>query len=75
MLDLTIATWDYDRIRPVLDGRVELSGCNLNYIILPPEECFYRAYILKEFEISEISEINLNKKSSKEIATATIQIL
>ncbi len=57
MLDLTIATWDYDRIRPVLDGRVELSGCNLNYIILPPEECFYRAYILKEFEISEIGFI------------------
>ena len=57
MLDLTIATWDYDRVRPILDGRIKPKGCNVNYICLPPEECFYRAYILKEFEVSEIGFI------------------
>ena len=57
MLNLRIATWDYDRIRPVFDGRIKIDGCNIDYICLPPEECFHRAYILKEFEVSEIGFI------------------
>lgn len=57
MLNLKIATWDYDRIRPVFDGRIKIDGCNIDYICLPPEECFHRAYILKEFEVSEIGFI------------------
>ena len=53
-LPITIATWDYDRVRPLVDGRVEVEGCKINYLVLPPEECFYRAYVLHEFEVSEI---------------------
>jgi 4,5-dihydroxyphthalate decarboxylase len=53
-LSITIATWDYDRVRPLIDGRVPLDGCDVTYLVLPPEECFYRAYVLKEFEVSEI---------------------
>jgi 4,5-dihydroxyphthalate decarboxylase len=53
-LPVTIATWDYDRVRPLIDGRVEIEGCDVNYVVLPPEECFYRAYVLHEFEVSEI---------------------
>ena len=53
-LSITIATWDYDRVRPIVDGRVVIEGCDVNYLILPPEECFHRAYIEHEFEVSEI---------------------
>ena len=35
---LTIATWDYDRVRPLMDGRVQVEGCEVNYLALAPEE-------------------------------------
>jgi len=53
-LPITIASWDYDRVRPIIDGRVPIEGCDVNYLILPNEECFHRAYIDREFEVSEI---------------------
>jgi len=53
-LPITIATWDYDRVRPIMDGRIVIEGCDVNYLVLPPEECFHRAYIGHEFEVSEI---------------------
>jgi 4,5-dihydroxyphthalate decarboxylase len=53
-LAVTLATWDYDRVRPIIDGRIQVEGCEVKYIVLPPEECFRRAYLLHEFEISEI---------------------
>ncbi|VCU70580.1 4,5-dihydroxyphthalate decarboxylase [Pigmentiphaga humi] len=53
-LPLTIATWDYDRVRPLLDGRVEVEGCDINYLPMPVEECFHRAYFHGEFDVAEI---------------------
>ncbi len=53
-IDITISTWDYDRVRALIDGRVEVEGCRLNYIPLGPEECFHRAHFHQEFEVSEI---------------------
>ena len=53
-IPITIATWDYDRIQPIRDGRVQIEGCDVNYLTMPPEECFHRAYLHKEFEVSEI---------------------
>ena len=53
-LPVTIATWDYDRVRAVMDGRVPVEGCELNYLALPPEECFHRAIPHGEFEVAEI---------------------
>lgn len=53
-LHITIATWDYDRVRPLIDGRVRVEGCDCKYLVLPPEECFKRAYVDREFEVSEI---------------------
>jgi 4,5-dihydroxyphthalate decarboxylase len=51
---LTIATWDYDRVRAIADGRVTVEGCDVNFIALAPEECFHRAYFHQEFEVAEI---------------------
>jgi 4,5-dihydroxyphthalate decarboxylase len=53
-LSLTVATWDYDRIRALTDGRVSFEGCDVNYLTIPVEECFERAYFHGEFEVAEI---------------------
>jgi 4,5-dihydroxyphthalate decarboxylase len=53
-LALTVATWDYDRVRPLIDGRVQVEGCAVNYLVLPPEELFHRAYFNREFDVAEI---------------------
>jgi 4,5-dihydroxyphthalate decarboxylase len=51
---ITIATWDYDRVRALTDGRVKVEGCDVNYITMPVEECFERAFFHGEFEVAEI---------------------
>jgi 4,5-dihydroxyphthalate decarboxylase len=53
-LRISIASWDYDRVRPIIDGRVPVEGCEVDFIVLPPEECFHRAYFNGEFDVSEI---------------------
>lgn len=53
-LPLTVATWDYDRVRALIDGRVSIEGCDVNYLTMPVEECFERAYFHGEFEVAEI---------------------
>ena len=57
MLNINLATWDYDRVRPIIENRIKIEGCSTTYHVLPPEECFHRAYILNEFEVSEIGFI------------------
>ena len=53
-LPITIASWNYDRVQPVIDGRVHVEGCEVIYLALRPEETFHRAYINREFDVSEI---------------------
>lgn len=53
-LPITIASWNYDRVQPLIDGRVQVEGCEVNYISLRPEETFHRAYFNREFDVSEI---------------------
>jgi 4,5-dihydroxyphthalate decarboxylase len=53
-LPITIATWDYDRVRALTDGRVHIEGCDVNYLTMPVEECFERAYFHGEFDVAEI---------------------
>jgi 4,5-dihydroxyphthalate decarboxylase len=53
-VSITIATWDYDRVRALVDGRVRIEGCDVNYLTMPVEECFERAYFHREFEVAEI---------------------
>jgi 4,5-dihydroxyphthalate decarboxylase len=53
-LPITIASWDYDRVRALCDGRVRVEGCDVNYLTMPVEECFERAYFHGEFEVAEI---------------------
>ena len=53
LLPLTIATWDYDRVRALMDGRVRVEGCEVRHLNLAPEECFHRAWA-GEFDVAEI---------------------
>ena len=54
VLSFSLATWDYDRVRPLIDGRVRVEGCEINYLPMPVEEIFHRAYSNHEFDIAEI---------------------
>src|SRR5436309_6261481 len=54
-LKLTLACWDYDRTRPLMDGRVKPDGINLDIKVLRPRQSFQRMLDNKEFQISELS--------------------
>src|SRR3546814_20638246 len=52
---LTLACWDYDRVKPLLDGRVRVPGCAIVPVALKSEQTFPRAFQRQEFAISELS--------------------
>ncbi len=54
-LPLTMACWDYDRTRALMDGRVTVDGAELNYLNLPVEETFFRMLRHREFDVAEMS--------------------
>ena len=54
-LDLNIAFWDYDRTRPLMDGRVRPEGINPNITVLRPREIFPRMLQHQEFHVAEMS--------------------
>jgi 4,5-dihydroxyphthalate decarboxylase len=54
-LKLTLACWDYDRTRPLIDGRVQFEDIDLEIKILRPREIFPRMLEHKEFDVSELS--------------------
>ncbi len=54
-LPLTLACWDYDRTRPLIDGRVQPQGIDLNVLVMRPHETFPRMLERQEFHVSELS--------------------
>lgn len=54
-LRLTMACWNYDRTRALLEHRVPIDGIELNYLSLPVEETFFRMLRHREFDIAEMS--------------------
>ena len=54
-LKLTLACWDYDRTRPLIDGRVRPHGIDLEVKMLRPRVMFPRMLENKEFHASELS--------------------
>ncbi|MBI1773744.1 MAG: ABC transporter substrate-binding protein [Proteobacteria bacterium] len=54
-LNLSVAVGDYDRTRPLVDGRVQIDGVDPVFMTLTPEEIFFRAFRHAEFDISELS--------------------
>ena len=54
-LRLSLACWDYDRTRALIDGTVQPNGIDLVNVVLPPMETFTRMLRFNEFHISEMS--------------------
>ena len=54
-LALTLACWNYDRTRALIDGRVHVEGIDLNVVELPVEETFFRMLRHREFDAAEMS--------------------
>ena len=54
-LKLSIAVGDYDRVRPLVDGSVQIDGVDPVFMLLEPEEIFFRAFRHADFDICELS--------------------
>jgi 4,5-dihydroxyphthalate decarboxylase len=54
-LRLTLACWDYDRTRALIDGSIVPDGIDLVYLNQPVEETFFRMLRYREFDCSEMS--------------------
>ena len=54
-LRLSLACWNYDRTRGLMDGRVRPDGIDLTYLDLPVEETFFRMLRHREFDVAEMS--------------------
>ena len=55
MLELSLACQITDRTRALIDGRISIGGCRINFVHGPAEELFQRAFRHEEFDISELS--------------------
>jgi 4,5-dihydroxyphthalate decarboxylase len=55
LLPITIACGNYDRTKAIIDGRVKVEGCEINYLPLYPEEIFHRTFVFQEFDVAEMS--------------------
>jgi len=54
-LHLSLACWDYDRTRPIMENRVRFDGIDVTYLNLVVEEIFFRQMRHHEFDVSELS--------------------
>lgn len=54
-LQLSVAMGDYDRNRALADGAVQIDGVEPHFMMLSPEEMFFRAFRSQDFDVSELS--------------------
>src|SRR4029077_18028779 len=54
-LQLTLACFDYDRTRALMDRRVRPEGIDLDIKVLRPRQTFQRMLDDREFHVSELS--------------------
>lgn len=54
-INLTLGCWDYDRVTPLMDGRVRPEGIDLTFLNMVVEETFFRMLRNREFDASEMS--------------------
>lgn len=64
-LKLSVAMGDYDRTRALFDGRVQIDGVDPVFMMLNPEEMFFRAMRSQDFDITELSFSSYLVKLSK----------
>lgn len=54
-LKLTLAAGDYEHVRDLTLGRVDVPGIRLRWLELPLEEVFFRFTAFREWDVSEMS--------------------
>src|SRR5438105_9490275 len=64
-LKLSIAIGNYDRVRPLFDGTVQIDGVDPIFMQLPPEEIFFRAFRAQDFDICELSMSSFTVKTAQ----------
>src|SRR6516225_8463433 len=64
-LQLSIAVGNYDRVRPLMDGAVQIDGVDPVFMNLPPEEIFFRAFRSQDFDICELSMSSYTVKTAQ----------
>jgi 4,5-dihydroxyphthalate decarboxylase len=55
MKRLSLTCWNYDRVQALLDGRVSISGVELDAHVQYPTQIFARAFTEAPYDISELS--------------------
>src|SRR5262249_52745127 len=63
-LKLAIAVGNYDRTRALFDGSVQIDGVDPIFMMLPPEEIFFRAFRTADFDICELSMSSFTVKTA-----------
>jgi 4,5-dihydroxyphthalate decarboxylase len=63
-LALSIAVGDYDRVRPLVDGSVQIDGVDPVFMLLEPEEIFFRAFRHADFDLCELSMSSFTVKTA-----------
>jgi 4,5-dihydroxyphthalate decarboxylase len=63
-LQLSVAIGDYDRMRPLVDGTVGIDAVDPQYMLLEPEEIFFRAFRHSDFDICELSLSSYSVKTA-----------
>ena len=61
---LSVAVGDYDRNRPLIDGAVHIDGVDPVFMMLSPEEIFFRAFRSADFDICELSLSSFTVKTA-----------
>lgn len=54
-MKISVAMGDYDRNRALYDGCIQIDGCDPVYMLLNPEEMFFRAMRSEDFDVTELS--------------------
>ena len=63
-LRLSVAVGDYDRVRPMVDGRVPIDAVDPHFMLLDPEEIFFRAFRHADFDVCELSMSSYSVKTA-----------
>jgi 4,5-dihydroxyphthalate decarboxylase len=54
-IPLTLALSEYDHVSDLMTGRVPVEGVELTGLTLQIEEIFFRAFVYRDFDVSEVS--------------------
>src|SRR5689334_7826836 len=57
-IPLKLACWEYDRTRPLIDGRVRPQSIELDITLMRPQQAFQAMLHGREFDIAEMSLAN-----------------